>query len=137
MSAWAGIGGHGETAKEVAYAQLWDGIRAVHDAECVVGLNPLVAESSFELPCATGKPEGLGLKTRPSALLGRGDHGCTDGLLKSHGATGAAYASKGGPMPARSVAVHASPSDELTAIALACEDSPCWWRGPPLHPLHP
>ena len=51
----------------------------------------------------------------------------TDGACKGDGAMGAAYVSKDGRLPARSVAVYGSPSSlrpELTAIGLACEDSP-------------
>ena len=51
----------------------------------------------------------------------------TDGACKSDGAMGAAFASKDDSLQARSVAVYGSPSSirpELTAIGMACEDSP-------------
>ena len=51
----------------------------------------------------------------------------TDGACKSDGAMGAAFVSKNRRLQAKSVAVHGSPSSsrqELTAIGLACEDSP-------------
>jgi hypothetical protein len=79
----------------------------------------------LDLSCPSAREAALG--PAGQAYLHPGVTVGTDGSLKSNGAMGAAFVSKDGRIPARSVAVYGSPSSlrpELTGIALACEASP-------------
>ena len=55
LPAWVAQVEKEEDTKGVASAQLWTGIRAVLDAECIVGCNQLVGPSSFPVTsCSWG-----------------------------------------------------------------------------------
>ena len=72
LPAWVAQVEKDEATKGVATSQFWHGIRAVLDAECIVGCNPLVAPSSFPVAIRCwGTLEGWGhpWATPPSRVV--------------------------------------------------------------------
>jgi len=111
---WASAGAAASAPLRADLKHRLDGIRLTAD-----GVVPL------DLSCPSAREAALG--PAGQAYLHPGVTVGTDGSLKSNGAMGAAFVSKDGRIPARSVAVYGSPSSlrpELTGIALACEASP-------------
>ena len=61
LPAWVAQVEKDEATKGVPTSQFWHGVRAVLDAECIVGCNPLVAPSSFPISVRCwGSLEGWG-----------------------------------------------------------------------------
>ena len=111
---WASLGAAASAPLRADLKRRLDGICLTAD-----GVVPL------DLACPSAREAVLGPAGK--AYLHPGVTVGTDGSLKSNGAMGAAFVSKDGRVPARSVAVYGSPSSlrpELTGIALACEASP-------------
>ena len=111
---WASLGAAASAPPHADLKRRLDSIRLTED-----GVVPL------DLSCPSAREAALG--PAGPAYQHQGITVGTDGSLKSNGAMGAAFVAKDGRMPARSVAVYGSPSSlrpELTAVALACEDSP-------------
>ena len=111
---WASAGAAASAQLRAELKQRLDGICLTAD-----GVVPLALDGPSAREATLG-PAGNAYH-HPGVTVG------TDGSLKSNGAMGAAFVSINGRVPARSVAVYGPPSSlrpELTAFALACEDSP-------------
>ena len=111
---WASSGAAGSAQKRAELKSRLDSMRLTEDGVMSLDLDdPSAREAALGPAGAAYRHKGVTVGT--------------DGACKSDGAMGAAFISKNCRLQAKSVAVHGSPSSsrpELTAIGLACEDSP-------------